>query len=170
MPITRYLRARIHRTKAHAPDSDAKSNYPAILCLPLDVWLLFLDNLSLHDQLRLSHTCKNLRALAGRHLPDSIRNLRPLNEPFEVKSAVASFSLDYEACINCNRIHAVNVKDIPLGNFTRDRPCEHQLFSSELYASSLVMGPIYRLKHTHVQLALKYHALGPLTSNTWKNS
>lgn len=130
----------------------------AALQLPLDVWLLMIDYLSLEDQLRLSHTSKDLRALMTRRFPEDVRNFSSTAEV--ALKAFADTSLDHWACYNCLRLHQAGATDLPThADWVRKmyRTCWNARLLFPYAASHAVVPPNTYVTHLRcIQLALKY--------------
>lgn len=134
--------------------SDLKTIMPRNrwLELSVDIWTLILedDGLELLDVLRLSHTCKDLRALITHDWPSAdVRQLLPVGR-LEFSTTLASSSLDRWACATCSKLKPVSFDDTPK-DLDYDG-CKRVWWEPH----ETRFEPSYSLQYSHVQLALKY--------------
>lgn len=127
----------------------------AILQLPLDILLLIIDNLALHDKFLLSHTCKALRQVL---LQDWDIELPQLSFEHQIGFWVGlAYTLPSRwVCLKCCKLHPIDTSDVPAAfRYMRDRtvPCS-------LEHSRGIEVERYSVQHYHIQLALKLSRLG----------
>ncbi|KAH7349931.1 hypothetical protein B0T11DRAFT_135973 [Plectosphaerella cucumerina] len=155
--------------------SSAKLHTNPLSSLPLDAWLSITEYLPPYDLLYLSHTCKALRAVAGRGLPEDIRNLTQTVDRWSFIAGLASTSLNHWACLECYQLHLVDLKDNPANRvgYLRWGSC-HSL-SQDNYNDDdnatrcTAYSGKYETDLTHIQLALKYAARNRLSAPYMKH-
>ncbi|KAK5988843.1 hypothetical protein PT974_10339 [Cladobotryum mycophilum] len=118
------------------------------LDLPYDIILLILDCLALHDQFRLSHTCRAIQNIASRDWEQELQRCTK-SERVEFWTGLAYTMPRHWVCAECCKLHIINPVDTPTK--ARIWPCGIPL--------NWTMDR-YLLLHQHVQLALKFSYLG----------
>lgn len=148
---------RKHKSSSAESLTDSNLRRPlSAMDLPLDIWFLVIDNLSIRTKVHLSHTCRDLRALVTRRLPEEVRSLSPSVSHFQFTAAWASETLEAFACVDCSGGHGVIPRDLPTAPWLyRPRYCGRVPWAGT-YATDFINSEYYQLRHRHVQLALKY--------------
>ncbi|QYS99376.1 F-box domain-containing protein [Trichoderma simmonsii] len=125
----------------------------AILELPNELLNAIVTHLPQHSQMLISQTCRRFQAVAHRNLPAQKYRPDTSEERLLYLSQRARSLPDRWVCIECTKLHRINVSDTPA----------HSLYT--LYDSKCRNGPEYhgqygfRLSHIYVQLTLKYTRL-----------
>lgn len=151
------------------PDHTPQPFNPA-LNLPIDIWRLVMDHLSLHQEFMLSRTCKDLRALVGRDWPSKVRQLSRV-ERLEFFKGLADVSLDHWACADCVNLHPVDLTNTRVMRARRPYACrkgprpllylssrqrQFRPPGSFRFATEMPVSEPHYMQHNHIQLALKY--------------
>lgn len=137
--------------ESKAPDT------PYILEMPVDILSIILDLLELHDEFFLSQTCRAFRALTGRVWSRTVNEL-PHIPRVEFMTQLARRQPKHWVCQHCSRLHKLNRRDVPGNSLLSNTPGAKNLAAP--YPSCQrhrydAFDPHYRLRHAHIQLALK---------------
>ncbi|KAF6839203.1 hypothetical protein CPLU01_01941 [Colletotrichum plurivorum] len=121
---------------------------PPILKLPVELLRMVVDRLELEDEFRVSRTCRAIRAvLKPRDWPHTVSSL-PRYRQFEFWVGLAEPLSDYVVCAACCKMHKAGKDDTP-GSPQAPNCQQHPDYRLDLS---------YRLRHSHVQTALKLAA------------
>ncbi|KAJ0326244.1 hypothetical protein COL5a_007068 [Colletotrichum fioriniae] len=134
-------------TKPSSPD-----NASPIQCLPNEILYQILALLQLHDEFALSHTCKDLRALTHRDWILALV-LLPRNHKLAFWTGLAYTKPNHWVCSPCCHLHRICTQDIP-----GDK--NYNPFSCQQNSRHVFSQRQYKLRHAHVQLALKLTRMG----------
>ncbi|KAF6820369.1 hypothetical protein CMUS01_11563 [Colletotrichum musicola] len=121
---------------------------PPILKLPVELLRMVVGDLELHDEFWASHTCRAIRAVLKRRCwPHTVSSL-PRYRRFEFWVGLAEPLSDYVVCAACCKMHKAGKEDTP-GSPQAPKCQKHPNYQLDLS---------YRLRHSHVQTALKLAA------------
>ncbi|KAF6811191.1 hypothetical protein CSOJ01_05870 [Colletotrichum sojae] len=121
---------------------------PPILKLPVELLWMVAGDLELHDEFWASHSCRAIRAvLKPRDWPHTVSSL-PRYRQFEFWVGLAEPLSDYVVCAACCKMHKAGKDDTPGSSQAPD--CQKH--------PDYLLDFSYRLRHSHVQTALKLAA------------
>lgn len=122
-----------------------------LLNSPVEVVLLIAEQMTPTERLFLSQTCSDLRAIIGPSSPLAVQKALDTNRS-EFLTVAHKILPRHRFCDRCNKLHAAKTFDVPTSPW-KDPKCPRSKEHLRRYFG-------YRLARRHVQLAMKYHALG----------
>ncbi|KAI3535352.1 hypothetical protein CSPX01_11463 [Colletotrichum filicis] len=135
------------RFRTETTKSSSADNASPIQSLPNEILYQILSSLPLHDEFALSHTCKGLRILTHRDWTLALISL-PRNHKLAFWTGLAYTKPNHWVCSPCCCLHRICTQDIPGAKSHNPFPCQQN--------SRHIFNPKnYKLRHAHVQLALK---------------
>ncbi|KAM0254597.1 hypothetical protein ACHAQJ_006633 [Trichoderma viride] len=147
MKISRFLRRLL--------GEDSQNNDAAILQLPLDIVLLIVDCLALHDKFLLSQSCKTFRRTVLYDWEAEISNLS-LRDELRFWAGLAYIFPSHWACPKCRKLHRIHFSELPTVSIPKLR---RTLCGTDLSRGRFTENG-YSIQYYHIQFALKLSRLG----------
>ena len=137
-----------------APKESFSASSPGF---PPEIWLLIVEQgcLNIFDRLKMSHTCKDFRALVGRRWPQEMQKLCPVMRD-DVFKALAADSMRHWLCPSRQRLRPFVSSDVPdyEENYCAGYAIRYK--NPECTDPNIVDTTCRYIYSRHVQLALKY--------------
>lgn len=145
--------------RSQRKDNAVEAACPPILNVPNEILMAIIDHLDLHDEFQFSQTCRAFRRLAQRDWQIALQQLTRAQR-IEFWTEIAYRLPNHWICEPCGRLHAIDLCDRPQ-HCWRTPWCQRRLF--------FTFDEYYRLRHTHVQLALKLTRMGSVNKRYLKD-